>query len=392
MGVGAGWIVLVEVLIRILFPQPDVFHQLDPVYGYSGIPGKSGRYFSRHGEYTSTLRMNQAGFRDVEHEMAKPPHTYRILFLGDSYTESKEVTLDETFWRKLQTLLPALPDGRKVEIISMGVSGYGTGHQWMVLEHKGLAMDPDLVVVAFTESTDVWNNSRHLDSINDGRDPGAIPMKPYFKLNPDTLDLIPFQTHDIDHGLTGFFRRHFQTYLFVRNLAVANPTLMRIAWKLGFVHTPPTPPTLAWTHPLNYDVFRTDLAGDTHWVEAWSLTERLFLEIDRTCRSGGARLLVVDIPSPHQLYKDLQESEFRAYPDLKTVPLDWGLPGRRLDAFLADHGIAFLYLYPIFRTHVEENPSPSMYFKIDAHLSPHGHDRVASQLKLKILELVGPGT
>lgn len=374
---GAG---LVEVLIRIFFPQSAVLHRLDPVYGYRGIPNKSGRYISAYGEYRVLLRMNSLGFRDVEHPMEKPPGVYRILFLGDSFTEAKEVELEQTYWRRLQAALPEMPDGRRVEAVNMAISGYGTGQQFLVLQNIGLAWKPDLVVLAMTDFTDVWNNSRYLDCLSDGRDP-EYPMKPYFDPTSGTLQIHPFTVHDMDQGPLGFFRRNFQTYMYLRNLTVANPGLMRLAWKLGFVRTPPAPAEVSPRHPVYLDLYRPDLEADTHWVDAWSLTRRLILEIDRACREAGSEFLLMRIPYVPQIYESRREDLARRYPDIRSLSMDWDRPGKVLTPFIAEHGIPHLDLFPPFQQAATVRPEESLYFYHDHHLSPEGHRVVAESLK-----------
>ena len=383
-----AWLGLVEILIRTFFPQAAMLHQLDATYGYIGIPGKAGWYPSRFGEYKIKIRMNREGFRAVDHEMEAPDGVYRILFLGDSYTESKEVELDETYWRRLLKSLPTLPDGRILEVINMGVSGFGTGEELLLLRNKGLAYKPDLVVIGLTEHTDVWNNSRYLDTLSDGRDPNAMPMKPYFVPDADTLDIYPFKIHSLDEGGLRWFRRNFQTYMYLRNLSVANPGLLNLAYKLKLVRTPPAPEKIAWKHPVFFDAFRTDLNADTHWVQAWSMTQRLFLEIQKSCLASGADLLVLMIPYPHQVYEEDRQAAFQKYPDLNGLPLDWEKVGRGLNPFFDQAGIDHLHLHFALKKFAERNPADRLYFKMDMHFAPRGHEVVSQLLKQKIEEKI----
>ncbi len=62
---------------------------------------------------------NAAGFLDVEHVEAKPAVVVRIGFFGDSYVEALQVSLDETFYRRL----PDPMAGRDIEAFGLGISG-----------------------------------------------------------------------------------------------------------------------------------------------------------------------------------------------------------------------------------------------------------------------------
>lgn len=380
-----AWIALVEILIRTFFPQPAMLHRLDPAFGYIGIPNKSGWYPSRYGEYKVKLRMNAEGFRDIDHEKEKPAGVYRILFLGDSFTEAKEVDWEQTYWRLLAQLLPTLPDGRRVEVINMGVSGFGTGQELLLLREKGLAYRPDLVVIAMTEFTDVWNNSRYLDSLSDGRDPES-PIKPYFELDGDTLRVLPFTTSEMDNSVFRVFRRNFQTYMFIRNIAVANPALIRLAWKTGLVHTPPASKRIALAHPILFENFRADMDSDTKWVDAIALTRRLFVEVQRACHAAGAEFLVMSIPCSVQVYPAEREKEMKKYPELANVAMDWEKTAKLMLPFFREQEIDALHLHPVFTEESARNPAEYLYFPHDPHFSPHGHRVAAEQLKKRILQ------
>ncbi len=93
--------------------------------------------------------LNSAGWRDVEHTIVKPPDTYRILGLGDSYLMGQGVHSEDVFFRQLEQLLNQADLPSQVETISTGVSGKNTVDQVQLLEERGLAYDPDLVIVNF---------------------------------------------------------------------------------------------------------------------------------------------------------------------------------------------------------------------------------------------------
>jgi lysophospholipase L1-like esterase len=65
--------------------------------------------------------------------------------LGDSFTFGYGVEGDAVWTAVLEGLLPA-----GWEVLNFGVGGYSTRDEAAVLEHKALAFDPDLVLVAYT--------------------------------------------------------------------------------------------------------------------------------------------------------------------------------------------------------------------------------------------------
>src|SRR2546423_6625055 len=114
-----------EAALRIIGYSYPEFYTTDDVRGYALRPCTQGWYRKEGAAYVS---INCEGLRDREHPRQKPSGTLRVAVIGDSYPEALQVDGADAFWsvaqRKLQDC-PAL-DGRKIEFINFGVSGYGT--------------------------------------------------------------------------------------------------------------------------------------------------------------------------------------------------------------------------------------------------------------------------
>lgn len=104
-------------------------------------PNRSGTY------YGAEIRTNSFGMRDPERTLAKPPGIKRVLFLGDSYTLGWGVPFDATFSRLLEQKLPK--DNASAEVLNMGVGNYNSAMEVALFKLKGLALDPDLVVLMY---------------------------------------------------------------------------------------------------------------------------------------------------------------------------------------------------------------------------------------------------
>ena len=68
-------------------------------------------------------------------------NTLRILMLGDSVTYGFPFTPEKSF----SNVLDAKCD--ELEVINMGVNGYGTDQQLILLEEEGFGYHPDLVIL-----------------------------------------------------------------------------------------------------------------------------------------------------------------------------------------------------------------------------------------------------
>jgi lysophospholipase L1-like esterase len=120
----------------------------DPVLVYEPRPGAhSTRARTWDNTRSVSYAINDLGLRDRDGlTTPKPTGTRRVLFLGDSVTFGLEVDLEETLVKQTERLLAP---GGPVACINLGVSGYDTLQEVTLLERKGLALDPDLVVLCY---------------------------------------------------------------------------------------------------------------------------------------------------------------------------------------------------------------------------------------------------
>lgn len=160
--------------------HPHVYHE---AYGWALRPG--ARYVGRGGE---TITVNEDGYRGVKHAQSPDPRVKRIVMLGDSVTFGTGVGDDETF----SHLLDTRPD---LEVLNLGVDGYGTDQALIRLEREGLARRPQVVILNFCVRNDFFDNALPV-ALYDGRSP-----KPYFTLSGPGL-----QKHDAHLRLSGVQR------------------------------------------------------------------------------------------------------------------------------------------------------------------------------------------
>lgn len=108
---------------------------------YEAVPHAAGRAWG------AEVRINSAGFRDDEYSMAKPAGTTRIAVLGDSVMFGYKLDQTEIFSELLEERYRERDS--PVEVLNLGISGYGTFQEVATLEAVGLAFHPDLVVVGY---------------------------------------------------------------------------------------------------------------------------------------------------------------------------------------------------------------------------------------------------
>lgn len=146
-----------ELLVRVVCEVPEVkpitLSSADSVYQRSSNPLLSyelkANYRCDDPDLNETYEStNSHGLRDRERTLNKPDGVRRIILLGDSVVEGQGIPESSTISRQLEDLLS--PDN--TEVLNFAVSGYCTRSEAELLETKGLAFDPDIVVLVFTEN------------------------------------------------------------------------------------------------------------------------------------------------------------------------------------------------------------------------------------------------
>jgi hypothetical protein len=120
----------------------------DGALGFTLRPGVRVRHVDR--DFAVTVSVNALGGRGPERSPAKPAGTGRILLLGDSFAFGWGVEQDDSFGAVLERRLAERVG--PVEVVSAAVPGYSTDQHYIFLRARGLALRPDLVLVATSEN------------------------------------------------------------------------------------------------------------------------------------------------------------------------------------------------------------------------------------------------
>lgn len=208
-----------------------------------------------------TLSTTSRGARGTrEHAVPKPPGAARILAIGDSFTFGEGVGDSETWPAQLEARLSG------VEVVNLGVHGYGHDQMLITLREEARRYGPDVVILgAVNEDT-----TRNLLAFRDY-------AKPRFVLREGALELrnspVP-KPEDV-------FRREWRRSRLVDLLTMVE---QRLDWKLG-----------------------------SRQREMEALTRALLVEIFRVAREAGAKPAVAALPVGAELSSlDIKPREERA--------------------------------------------------------------------------------
>ncbi len=149
-----------------------------PYASFITSPNPRLRYVPKPG----SQGISSYGIRDYEYPLEKPDGTFRIGVLGDSVafgycTPTESLPIEKTFPKLLEKRLnaPVLPGHQKVEVINLAVSGYDTLQEVEFLRTKGLAFDPDLILVGYCLNDSV-ESSTELLAFRDHESWGALAV------------------------------------------------------------------------------------------------------------------------------------------------------------------------------------------------------------------------
>lgn len=366
-------LMILEGRLRSLYKEynPPVIE--DETLGWRCRPGPFTIIFGespwRPGKYSG--KMNSRGFHDVEHSIEKPPGTYRILFLGDSFVQQWQLNQLHGFVRLIEERLnlhpDLLPPGiERVECINLGVGNYGLDQEYILLRQEGLAYEPDLVLQFVFLMNDYKDMHPELhDSCN-------FP-KPFFDPESPNLKEIPPRTLPRHPKKEFIPRGPLGGLLFLRSNARNMPGVIRALEALRLYRLPnPLADDPPWIgayrvdHPLPY------------WNQARELGYRLIKKThDDVLGSGGAYGLV-HIPGIEMYILQYRSRILANTLSLKNNPDDYDIekPRRELREFCNRESISLLDLQPLLEEDYKEN-SKKQYFFPDGHFNLYGHALVS---------------
>jgi hypothetical protein len=289
-----------------------------------------------------TITRDENGYRNVKHVAQAD-----IVLIGDSYIEGVYVSDDQTISSFLQDRV-----GRAVA--NLGVAGYGTAQELIVLEQDGMRLKPKIVIWFFFEGNDLYNDEAFENTLLSSPEARASGWT---------------QRH-------GWWRRSFirNTHAQVRLLLHAlvprqSPHfgILTVEGHRGKTVLFGPEAAFPWT---DFERRRWDKAQDT------------LREAARSTRERGINFLLAYVPIKFRVFRDF--IDIPAGSELREWTL-WPLPDF-FAQFCRAEGLACLDLTEMLRGAVREGDMP--YALADSHWNPEGHRLIARRLQ-EMLESLG---
>lgn len=320
-----------ELAVRLLglappLPAPYAKFQSAPYLAWGAPPLSRFSGTSPSGEFEFSLVNNSLGFRDSEHSFEKPPGTFRILGLGDSFASGWGAPFEETYLYRLEVALNEHPEvAGNIEVIKAGMGRFFPEPERILLEGLGVRFQPDLVIVGFV-ANDVVDSCLGLDGVIVD-DSGNLRNAAAANLGP----------------VSAWLNEHSHVARMALRVVVAREILARC--------------------PTGDAVYQPD---GPHG-RSWARIEAEFGRMADVTRGIGARLLIVNIPDVPP-WSPLHE-----------------YPGARLGAWAARNDVDFVDALPAMRA-TGKGEGDGLYWPIDTHCTPSGYGVIARVLEDHLLE------
>jgi SGNH hydrolase-like domain, acetyltransferase AlgX len=322
-------------------PDPDLGFRHAPGARWSGRPRSDVEIALGLPASTSTpitITYDRGGYRN-----AAPLARADVILLGDSYVEGRYVSDDQLVSSFLQARL-------RRPVANLGVAGYGTAQELIVLKRDGFPLEPRIAIWFFFEGNDLYNDQEFENAL-----------------------LAPWEVRaNAWTGQSGWWRRSL-----VRS---AHGQLRLLAHAIVPRHWPHFG-MLAVGHPRGQRVLFGPEAA-VPWTDfergRWERARDTLVEAARLTRERGIHLLLVYVPIKFRVYRDFVQlpphSEAREW----TL---WPLPDLFTQLCGAER-LACVDLTGALRDAVREGGTP--YPSVDSHWSPEGHQLIASILEKEL--------
>jgi lysophospholipase L1-like esterase len=342
----------VELGLRLFHPAPyapehNMVFDADPDTGYRLRPGGSATFGNgAHGV------ANNEGLRNRE-VGPKPPGAFRILVLGDSFTEGAGVEKEEAYPQVLEKILRRRI-ARAVEVVNTGVGGWDPFQYAQYFERHGLAFEPDLVLVGFFVGNDTYSEYLTVETL-----PTAIGGRRVSRTAARRRSI----------RLAVFLQEHFHLARALRGRASGFETRRSCEdfspWSLE-----------AQAGRLGNHRVRTE-ARD---ARAQPNVDQI-LRIQRLAGARGVPVVVALLPDENQINAALQA---RLLAGKDPAAYDFEMPQSMLAALFAGRDVCLVDLLPDFRR------DPRCLYMNDTHWNPDGQALAADALARVILPLIPP--
>jgi len=336
-------------------------------------------------EFSTTQVFNSRGIRGPEYSYSKDENEYRILVLGDSFTEAFTVEFNQAFSQVLKRNLNK-DENIYHDVISTGVAGYSTDQEFLFFQNEGKKYNQNLTILMFHDNDVFYNNrtyaytkSRHkpMYTLADGKLVLTnVPIKFISKKTGKITEVKKSLSEEIEGWI------HKKSYLY-RNVHNLYGYMHGVAIEFGFIKEPHK----NYKVPADFSPWKKVYGRDIQ--NAWEITEAIISELKKENEKTGSKLLVFYIPTRACIYRDEWESTKR-FLSMSNEGWDIEKVGTELGAICKRNNIDYINPVKYFKLKSKEltKEGKRLYFLNDSHWTIEAHkiagDMLGEYIKHKL--------
>ncbi len=360
----------IEFGLRLMGVKPATylrkFSRYHEILGWEKTPGTEG--FFQRGDIKIHERLNSKGLRSPDYDYEKPARTYRILFVGDSFTEGYDVEFENLFSTILETQLNRDSAVHKhVEVINAGTGGYSNDQEYLFYRLEGRKYFPDAVVMMMYASNDVYYNL--LERYGNYYKPKFVAKEGELILSNTPLPKPP-----ATEGIKDIFRNLSLYQFTLNNILTRFPRATQQLTGWGLV-APATAEiaTAKGSAPASFGIF--DRSPSKEINEAWDITKHILRAMQKLCDSNRTQFILFSIPDKFQVYEtDWKDTQDRYH--VNDSVWDRSGPEKVLNEFC--HKEQILFVNGLDSLRAERTSLVSLYNGV--HWNENGNQKVAALL------------
>jgi len=342
-------LVVAEAFIRVAMPSLQqhrdtelVFFKYDRLLGWTNKPLADGTFHIPAS--TTQVHISAQGLRDDDPAPVPEDDVKRIIVLGDSQTWGYGVEAADRYTKQLEHRFA------NAEVINMGVSGYGTAQEYLLLRTQGMAYNPDVVVVGF------YNNDL-MDNVETNNGNEFAYPRPVIVRRDDVLTVanVPVPYHDAQWRRTPTYYQaygqpvrwllqHSRLFYFVAKQF--GPALHGFQVRMG------------WVDEVSRNVVDPQ-------SENWKTTLATLTHMQRWLDGQHVTLVVAVIP-------------VRRHVEIGTDVIE-----ERLNVWATENDVPLVTMQDAFG----KGDLDELYLKYDSHMSAQGHQLAGDLIADKLASL-----
>jgi hypothetical protein len=341
-----------EFFTQTLFPQNldakmDIFAS-DSVLGFTYKP--NAKSFEKGSEYNALYEINSLGLRDREYG-AKEDGVIRVLLIGDSFSVSHGLPIEESLSRQIEIELQKAADSDgmtvKFEVINAAAGGYSPYNYWKAYHRWAPIIKPDIVIVGLSPDDYECNNEDVRYLIENGEILG------FYREGQDLQERGEISTKKFRKWLS----TNSHLYILMRNYFYYNNIVARIKlWK--------NPGGIENDSQLQ--LYMKSNQNNVH--SAWSKSLSYLLLLKKQTAVDGVVMILMSIPLKMEI--DLEQYNLLLKRNgLEKEQIDVHQQLREISAFCKAENIPLL---DPRQSLLARNKSVPCYFVLDGHWNAEG--------------------